>query len=44
MNGRLGNVDVAPHGIIAFAAFALLLIIGIHLLGFRIVGAVRLGR
>lgn len=38
------NFDVAPHGIVFFAAVALLLIIAIHLLGFRVVGALKVGR
>ena len=36
--------EVAPHGLVMFAALALLIILGVHLLGFRIVGAVRVGR
>lgn len=38
------NFDVAPHGIIALAAIALIIVLAIHILGFRVVGAVRVGR
>lgn len=37
------NWDVAPHGIIMFAALALALAIFIHILGFRAIGAVKVG-
>ncbi len=37
------NIDVAPHGILAFAALALIIVLAIHMLGFRIVGAVKVG-
>lgn len=40
----MGKWEVAPHGIIMFAALALLLIVAVHVLGFRVVGALRVGR
>lgn len=35
--------QVAPHGIVAFAGFAALLIIIIKMTGFSVVGAVKVG-
>jgi hypothetical protein len=36
--------DVAPHGLVMLAAVALLFVILIHTLGFRVVGAIKVGR
>lgn len=44
MSNPLGNWDVAPHGIIMFAALAVILVIVIHMLGFRLVGAIKVGQ
>lgn len=38
------NWNVAPHGILFFAAVALFIVLVVHMLGFRVVGAVRVGR
>jgi hypothetical protein len=35
--------DVAPHGIVMMAAAMLLIVLFVHILGFRIVGAVKVG-
>ena len=40
----MSNFDVAPHGIIGFALFALILVWAVHALGFRVVGALKVGR
>lgn len=44
MGGINANFDVAPHGFLAVAAGALLLVLLVHLLGFRVVGAIKVGR
>lgn len=40
----MSNFDVAPHGIIGFALFALILVWALHATGFRVVGALKVGR
>lgn len=41
---NFSNFDVAPHGIVMFAAFALLIILAVHILGFRFATALKVGR
>ena len=41
MNNMFSNLDVAPHGIIGFIAVCLLVVLAVHLLGFSVVGAVK---
>lgn len=36
--------QVAPHGILLVGALAILLVLLINMLGFRVVGAIRVGR
>lgn len=43
-NSGSNGFQVAPHGIIMLGALALLLILAIHMLGFRIVGAIKVGK
>lgn len=43
MSGGSNNWQVAPHGVIGMAVAALLLIVLVHQLGFRVVGAVKVG-
>lgn len=37
-------MDVAPHGLLITAGLMLLLVLFIHLTGFRVVGALKVGR
>jgi hypothetical protein len=37
------ELDVAPHGLLFMAGVALLIVLLVHLLGFRIVGAIKVG-
>lgn len=41
--GNSSSWNVAPHGIIAFAVFALGLVVLIKMTGFSVVGAVKVG-
>jgi hypothetical protein len=40
---KSGGFPVAPHGILACAALAILVILAIHMLGFSAMGAVKVG-
>lgn len=48
MNNQASTVSttwqVAPHGVIAWAIIAIAIAIFVHMLGFRVVGAVKVGR
>lgn len=43
MGDFISRWEVAPHGLIGLAIFALIVVMVIHALGFRVVGAVRIG-